>query len=68
MIKLEGMGLTRADQHCVGLDLKMTVGIAKNMPVVERRAFLTRWNCTGPHKSGTVKLSPDAVNWILAKL
>ncbi len=65
---LPGFGLTLADQHYVSLDLAMVIQIARSLPAEARGAYLRRWSCTGPHKSGKVTLDDGAVAEILARL
>ena len=66
-LTLPGHNLTSADQHYIALDLKMVIGIARTLPETAARDFLRRWEGLGPHKSGRVVLTKDAIDAILAE-
>ncbi len=63
---LPGHDLSLADQHCIALAIKMDLLIARNMAPDEARAYLTRQQYSGPHKSGVVVLSSEAVEEVLS--
>jgi hypothetical protein len=60
--------LTQADAHAARLDLKMTVSGARGASCVEREAVLRGWRYVGPHRSGEVRLSDEAVAHLLVWL